>query len=408
MYELRIGFFCALILLGVVAVAAVSADTDAAGYTSLDAIVVTAEKRTERLQDVPVPVSVVSAQELTQSNRLKFQDYYTQIPSLNIETGIQSAQMINIRGLSASTFVIDDVPIVGFLPDIDPGSLARVEVLRGPQGTLHGANSLGGLIKFVTADPSTVGVTGRVDAGAETVYNGYDLGYNLRGAVNLPVSQDFALRASVFTRQDAGYIDNPILHIDGINRAVAHGGQLTGLWQPMEGLSIRLNVLYQDIKGGNPDTTLYDGLTLQPLSGLQQSYVAGTGPYERKTSAYDVVIKDKIFGLDLTSVTGYTINSAHDYFDDSPPLTHSPRPTTGLRASRFSTLSAVPTLHKSCGCPVLLVTLSIGCWVGTTRIRKCCLSKTSWPLTPLRAWRRAHCCSSGRRNPSPNTRHSRI
>src|ERR1700730_15197926 len=96
--------------------------------------------------------------------------------------------------------------ILGVLPDIDPGDLNHIEVLRGPQGTLYGADSMGGLIKYVTVDPSTDGVSGRIEAGTSDVYNGAKPGFNMRGSVNLPLSDTLAARASVFNRQDPGYI----------------------------------------------------------------------------------------------------------------------------------------------------------------------------------------------------------
>jgi iron complex outermembrane receptor protein len=119
------------------------------------------------------------------------------------------------------------------------------------EGALYGASGLGGLVKFVTLDPSTDAVSGRVEAGINDVRYGDDLGYNVRGSVNVPLTEDLALRASAFWRQDAGYIDNPSREIDGINRDDAHGGQLTALWRPSDTLSLRLSALYQDIKGGN-------------------------------------------------------------------------------------------------------------------------------------------------------------
>jgi outer membrane receptor protein involved in Fe transport len=91
---------------------------------------------------------------------------------------------------------VDDVPFGGssggdyFVPDLDLGDLQRIEVLRGPQGTLYGASSTGGLLKFVTLDPSTEALSGRAEAGTDGVYNGAQLGYNFRGAVNVPVTDD--------------------------------------------------------------------------------------------------------------------------------------------------------------------------------------------------------------------------
>jgi iron complex outermembrane receptor protein len=284
---------------------------------TLGEIVVTAEKREERLQDVPVPVSVISAAALADSNQVRLQDYYTQVPSLNLTQGIQSFQNPILRGLLTTT-LIDDAPISSVVPDIDPSSLARIEVLRGPQGTLYGSSGLGGVVKFVTVDPSSDSVSGRVEAGTNSVYNGYGLGYNFRGSVNVPLTSDLAIRASAFWRQDAGYIDNPVRHVEGVNEDHANGGQLTALWRPSEFFSLRLSALYQDIKGGNGYAQTTNGLTLQPLGDLQQADVAGTGPYERKTAAYSAVLKANLNGINLTSVTGYNTSSAVDYLDASP------------------------------------------------------------------------------------------
>jgi iron complex outermembrane recepter protein len=291
-----------------------ASDAADAAVPVLSEVIVTAEKRQESVQEVPIPVTVLTAAALTDRSDLRIQDYYTQIPSLNLTQGIQSSQGLNLRGLSAGV-LLDDVPIPGVVPDIDPGSLERIETLRGPQGTLYGASGLGGLVKFVTLDPSTDAVSGRVEAGVNGVHNADDQGYNVRGSVNVPVTDDLAFRASAFWRQDAGYIDNPSRDIEGVNRDDASGGQVTALWRPSDTVSLRLSALYQDIKGGNNYVEIYNNATLSPLGQLQQGDVAGTGPFERKTEAYSAVLKAKVLGVDLTSLTGYSVNTAADYFD---------------------------------------------------------------------------------------------
>src|SRR4029077_16305041 len=207
---------------------------------TLEEVIVTAQKRLERLQDVPVPASVISTDALTNSDQTLLRDYYSSVPGLSMTTTAQSSQILSIRGIVTNPgnptvgITVDDMPFgsstVGggglVVPDFDPGDLSRVEVLRGPQGTLYGASSLGGLLKFVTVDPSTVGVSGNLQAGLSSVHNGDGIGYTYRGAINIPVSENLAVRASGFARLDPGYVDNAVLRVKGINTARADGGMV--------------------------------------------------------------------------------------------------------------------------------------------------------------------------------------
>jgi iron complex outermembrane receptor protein len=296
--------------------------------TALTEIIVTAEKRSERLQDVPVPVTAVSADTLIASNQPRIQDYYSSIPGLNVTPNIQSEQILSIRGITTGGasnptvgITVDDVPYGSstgngggaVIPDLDPGDLAQVEVLRGPQGTLYGASSMGGLLKFVTVEPSFDALSGRVQGGIDQVYNGSQVGYNVRGSVNVPITDTLAIRASAFTRQDPGYIDNPILHLDGINEDRVSGGRLSALWRPSQDFSLKLSALIQDNKGnGSNDVDLRPG-----LGDLQQDYVRGVGAYDRRVQAYSGTITAKLAGIDIISVSGYNVNEFSDSFDYS-------------------------------------------------------------------------------------------
>ncbi len=292
---------------------------------ALDEVLVTAEKRTERLQDVPVPVTSISADTLTATNQVRLQDYYTNIPGLSVTPNTQSQQLLSIRGISTGVsnptvgITIDGAPFGSstnngggsVVPDIDPSDLARIEVLRGPQGTLYGASSMGGLINFVTLDPSTRGVEGRMQAGLTDVKNGTGVGYSASGSVNMPVADTLAFRASGFFRDDPGYIDNPILHENGLNDARARGGLLSGLWRPVDTFSLKLTALYQQITGGGSS----DVDIASNLSGLQQNYVPGAGAYDRKVQSYSVNANARLGIFDLTSVTGYNVNAFSDSID---------------------------------------------------------------------------------------------
>jgi iron complex outermembrane recepter protein len=204
------------------------------------------------------------------------------------------------------------------IPDIDPSDFARVEVLRGPQGTLYGVSSMGGLLKYVTVDPSTDGTSGSLQVGTESVYNGAELGYNFRGAVNVPLSGAVAVRASGFTRQTPGYIDNPVLGIDGINEQHASGGRIAMLWRPSDVVTVKLGALYQHTAGNGSDDVDVPTVGYPQTAGLgdlQQNYIRGVGGYDRKVQAYSANLTAKLGSMDLTALTGYNINTEAHSFD---------------------------------------------------------------------------------------------
>ena len=296
----------------------------------LEEIVVTAQKREERAQDVPVPVTAINAGTLVDRNQVRIQDYYTQVAGLSLSSdGARNGfPTLAIRGITTGPgtnptvgITVDDVPYGSstelgggdWVPDLDPSDLARVEVLRGPQGTLYGASSLGGLLKFVTIDPSTEGFSGRLQGGTSSVYNGDGLGYNVRGSINVPVGEAFAVRASGFTRIDPGYVDDPVYHLDGVNRVIVSGGRLSGLWRPSDTFSLKVSALIQhETAAGSPNVELPPG-----LGDLQQSALPGTGAYDRRMRVYTANVNAKLGVADLTAVSAYSINSIVNSIDDT-------------------------------------------------------------------------------------------
>src|SRR5579862_9296149 len=289
------------------------------GQPQLQEVIVTARKREELLQEVPVPVTVVDTRQLTDNNQTSLKDYYNTIPGLSIsQIGSQDYQTIFIRGISTGTgfdptvgVTLDDEPFGAFtnvgggnqLPDIDPSDLERIEVLRGPQGSLYGTNSMGGLIRYVTKDPTTAGFSGSVTAGTSAVQNGAEPGYNFRASANAPLSDDLAFRISGYTRQDPGYIDDPVHNISGINEDRASGGMLSVKWTPTDSLSIKLRALAQHSSSdGASDVTI-------GLGDLQQNFAPGVGGDERWTQSYSAVVNAKFGTVDMTSVSGYNIVS---------------------------------------------------------------------------------------------------
>src|SRR5690606_10964429 len=118
-------------------------------------------------------------------------------------------------------------------PNLDPSDLQRVEVLRGPQGTLYGASSLGGLIKSVTKDPSTDAISGRFQGDINTVHKG-EVGYALRGSLNMPLSDTVAVRASGYSRRSPGYVDNVLTGEKDVNTIDVYGGRVALMVRPSD------------------------------------------------------------------------------------------------------------------------------------------------------------------------------
>jgi iron complex outermembrane receptor protein len=311
----------------------VASDSASAG-SDLEEVVVSAQKRLERLQDVPVPVTAVSASSLVEQNQLRAQDLFSSVPGVNLQFQNNRSQLA-IRGITTGPvtgnpvvgYTIDDVPygssagiagLFGSAPDLDPSELARIEVLRGPQGTLYGASSIGGLVKYVTVDPSTDGISGAVTAGTHSIRGGNNLGYNVRGAINIPAGETFAIRASAFTREEPGYIDNVLTGERGVNEVELRGARLSALWRPTEALSVKLGVLYQDREvfgSSNVDVRLG--------SRDLQNDQFGTGRSDWKHKVYSALVTADLGRSELTSVTAYSDNPNFDLVDFTlSPLTN--------------------------------------------------------------------------------------
>jgi outer membrane receptor protein involved in Fe transport len=280
-------------------------------------VIVTAEKRAEKIGAAPVAVTVLNGEALSEYGETHLTDYYSSIPGLSISPTAFGSFNLGLRGISNAGanptvgIVVDDVPYGGttiytgsqFVPDLDPGVIKNIEVLSGPQGTLYGANSMGGLIKITTTDPSTSGYSARMQAGVDTVYNGAEPGYEVRGSANIPINQTLALQVSAFARQDAGYIDNPRYNEKGVNETEVHGFRLAGLWRPFSSLAVRFSATTQSSKSnGLSEVDMAPG-----LHGLEQDDIPGAGKSKYDFQSYSVNVNYNFLGMNLTSITGYSI-----------------------------------------------------------------------------------------------------
>lgn len=184
-------------------------------------IVVTASKREENLQDVPLAITAIGTERLSELQVKEFQDVVKFLPSVTIQTLAPGFSQVYFRGVASgenanhSTSLptvgtyLDEMPITtiqGAL-DIHAYDLARVEALAGPQGTLYGASSMAGTIKLITNKPDTSGTYGSAGLELNSVSRG-GIGGVAEGFVNVALSDRAALRLVGWYRHDAGYIDN--------------------------------------------------------------------------------------------------------------------------------------------------------------------------------------------------------
>jgi outer membrane receptor protein involved in Fe transport len=306
-----------------------------AATATLEEIVVTAQKRSEQLLDVPVSVAALDAEGLVADHATGIEDYYSTVPglALNAQTGGRlslAIRGITTGGASSPTvgITIDDVPIgssagytyaAEFASDIDPAMLERVEVLRGPQGTLYGATSLGGLLRYVTVKPRLNELSGRAQLDGFGV-EGSDEGYTLRGAANLPVVDDrMAMQLSAFTRHEPGFVDNEQTGEDEVNSEDSYGGRLAALWRLTDAATLQVSALYQHTEGDGSSDVETDA-SLDTDGPLAHTRNPGTGHYSREQQQYDATFEvDFGWGV-LSSITGYGVSEMDETIDVTATL----------------------------------------------------------------------------------------
>ncbi len=218
---LRTALLIGVALAGTPALAQTPPQTAAAAAGGLDEIVVTAERRSENLQKVPVAIVALGTEKLAQLQVSSFNDYAKYLPSLSFDSTAPGVSNVYFRGVasggdgnhsgplpSVGTY-LDEQPIttIGGALDLHVYDIARVEALAGPQGTLYGASSQAGTIRILTNKPEI----GKFSAGYDLQLNKVDkggVGGIAEGFVNVPINDRMALRVVGWYDREAGYIDN--------------------------------------------------------------------------------------------------------------------------------------------------------------------------------------------------------
>ncbi|HEY0342819.1 MAG TPA: TonB-dependent receptor [Steroidobacteraceae bacterium] len=289
---------------------------------SLSEVVVTALRRSESIQDVPAAVTALSGAELQDEGARGFSDYLRSIPNVAYLENSFRRNAFFIRGITdgnsqtdpTTSVYIDEAPVtesLGSTADLNLFDLDRVEVLRGPQGTLYGAGSMGGTIRFILNKPKFDRIEGTVDVnGSETAHGGTN--YSGDAVVNIPIVQDqFAVRGSVSYRDDSGFIDNIVLGRDNVNDQTQKSARLQAAVKPSDTVRLDFSFTYQQDRFGGQDNEDFG-------AGPYQQARVGPEMNLRNTYLYSVTLNADLGWADLISASNYFHKTNHWGFDDTP------------------------------------------------------------------------------------------
>ena len=330
----------ALMTAGVAATPAFAQTTVPAATAASDEIIVTARKRNEALLDVPFSVNALNEAQLRERGAVSLEDVSRNVAGFSVQNLGPGQSQVAIRGISAGQIVRDqpgvkeqvgvylDESVISlslFTPDLDLFDLNRVEVLRGPQGTLFGSGSLAGTVRYITNQPSTDKFEGALEMTASAVEDG-ELGGDLKGMINVPLSDKAALRVVAYGSGFPGFIDTRQPGgglLEDVNDGTRTGFRAALMFQPTPALTITPRILYQDIEVngfnrvdrfnilGNQYTTTRPAVTLGDL----QQFTQFKERFEDEFKLADLNIQYDFGPVALTSITTYSDRDVLVYRD---------------------------------------------------------------------------------------------
>lgn len=294
-------------------------------------IIVTATKRASTIQDVPFSINAQTEQDIERANAVTLEDLSRNVAGLAIQNLGPGQSTVSIRGVSAGQVARDqpgvkeqvgvylDESVISlslFTPDLDLFDLNRVETLRGPQGTLFGSGSVGGTLRYITNQPTTARVEGKIE-GNLTLVDGNDVGGHLKGVINLPISDNAAVRAVGYYTRYGGFID--ALREGGgidedVNSGERYGGRLSVLLDLGDNVTLTPRIIYQKITTdgfnrqevynlyANPYTTTRPAVTFKE----RQQFLLLDEAFEDEVTIADATLQIGLGPIDFTSVTSYT------------------------------------------------------------------------------------------------------
>ncbi len=302
-----------IITMPVTVIAQEAETADESDRQSLEEVIVTAQKRSQSMFEVPISITVMSEEYIENLGAQDFTALIPSVPSLNSYQNGPGRTRLYIRGIANGagndndtqnqetvSIYLDEVPIsLGAMnPEIGLFDVKQVEVLRGPQGTLYGAGSMAGTIRQVSNKPNLSEVEGKIEAGVSSISHG-STGYTFKGLINAPVSEDtFAVRASAYYIDFGGYLDNVSTGEKDLNDGTSKGVKLAARWMINPDFTADLTFFYHDYSdNGRPedaDATPY----------LSRDYTSFDG-YDDEMSIYNLTLNYDLGWGEIVSSTSY-------------------------------------------------------------------------------------------------------
>jgi iron complex outermembrane receptor protein len=282
---------------------------------TLEEVIVTATKREANPRELPASVTALRGDDLEKRGAQGQEDFLKQVPGVTFSNDTINANRITIRGIGADLntsnttgVFFGDVPFEDpTLPrvtlDPNPFDLARIEVLKGPQGTLFGGSALNGAVRYVPQEPKLGLWEGKAYSQIEDVFLG-KTGPSYGGALNIPVGDTFAARVVAFNRDSPGWVDDLERHIDDVNETKQYGGRVMTRWEPDDAWKISAMAVFQHTK--NEDTSITDNRD----GNLSRSDTPQASPV---TSQYDLETLGIQYSFDTFDVLSQSSRTAKHF-----------------------------------------------------------------------------------------------
>ncbi len=359
--RLKVGTASVIVLAGLPGLTPFSAQAEAEADFRIEEIVVTATRRETGIQSTALSINAVTGTQLQKSGYVSIGQFLDSVPGVTSIAEGPGENKIIIRNIATSSqdsgsavtaTYMDDFAVssnLGDAPEIRLVDMERVEVLKGPQGTLFGRSAMGGIIRYISNKPDMKAIAGGVDAYVSGTRDG---GTNVGGSAyfNLPITDRLAMRFVGYNYENSGFIDNVELGIKNHNDESTVGGRLAIRWQPSDTLTLDLTYIDQSINAGpnwvSDVHTANGDIPLDPKNRVSIGGIRMKVKYRTQIVNFRLDKEFDGFGINLLAshlkdtfslvfdqreYVGLTSGCACDYLDNGEPNTRGNTDTLEVR-----------------------------------------------------------------------------